>query len=93
MKLKDKIDFSLSQLTSDVRTAFANLNYELPKENVGETQMSSLDLDSLDAIEFVMELEDQLYIEIPDEDAEELFSGIDEIDFATFVKRISELDG
>nr|WP_300005127.1 acyl carrier protein [Tissierella sp.] len=42
------------------------------------SMMKDLDADSLDAVEIIMELEDEFDIEIPDEDAES-FNSIGEI--------------
>lgn len=42
------------------------------------SMMKDLDADSLDAVEIIMELEDEFEIEIPDEDAE-AFNSIGEI--------------
>ena len=42
------------------------------------SMMKDLDADSLDAVEIIMELEDEFDIEIPDEDAE-AFNSIGEI--------------
>lgn len=53
---------------------------EVEKEEITmeTSMMKDLDADSLDAVEVVMELEDEFDIEIPDEDAES-FSTIGDI--------------
>ena len=50
-------------------------NLQIPPRDIGlETTFDSLDMDSLEEVEFVMELEFRLDIKIPDEDTYQLKS-------------------
>ncbi len=54
------------------------LEVEVEEISMETSMMKDLDADSLDAVEIIMELEDEFDIEIPDEDAEK-FNSIGEI--------------
>lgn len=52
-----------------------------PSEITPETAFDSMDIDSIDAVEIIMAIEDEYEIEIPDEVAEEFTSIADIINY------------
>ena len=49
-------------------------NFEVDKDSITENTnfMNDLDADSIDLVEFILQLEDEFGAEIPDEDAEKI---------------------
>ena len=57
------------------------LDIDEKKITLDSTLSDDLKMDSLDNVEFIMALEEQFEIEIPDEDAEKLFTVKDAVDY------------
>ncbi len=74
---------SESKLEESVKTIIAQqLNVDKSKVVPGAKFTEDLGADSLDTVELVMALEEQFDIEIPDEDAQEIKTVQDAIEYA-----------